>query len=296
LAKVKIKTPLILFKIKIVMIKKLDKNIMAAISGGRSSVKMAWHLENDEKYKDYNITYVFCNTGQERKETINFLKNMVKYWGINLIVIEGVYSLEMGIGVTYKITDLENLNMTSMPFEEMIEHKNKGVFSGLPSKDAPYCSENLKTLPAKKLCDDIYGVNNYYKAIGFRKEDMPKRISFAEIKEDKQRIFPLITDFKKPISQLDLTYWWRKQPFKLEIHGKFGNCELCWKKSQKNLIENIRFGTRSIEWTKKMENKYNSLMFRGNKSISELVEIASKPYTLEMQLVTEDDTGCVCSF
>tara|TARA_R100000541_G_scaffold1073_7_gene5007 strand:- start:893 stop:1729 length:837 start_codon:yes stop_codon:yes gene_type:complete len=278
------------------MSKKKDKNIMAAISGGRSSVKMAWHLANDKKYKDFNITYVFCNTGQEKKQTIDFLKNMVKYWNINLIIIEGVYSLEIGVGVGYKIVNFDTMNMSSKPFEEMIAHKNKGVFSGLPNQDAPYCSENLKTLPAKKLCDDIYGVNNYYKAIGFRKEDMPKRISFAEIKEDKQRIFPLITDFKTPVTQLDLTYWWRKQPFKLELHGKFGNCELCWKKSEKTLLENIRFGVRSIEWTKKMEKQYNSLMFRNHKSITELVEMASKPYTMELSLTTEDDTSCVCSF
>jgi hypothetical protein len=269
---------------------------MVTISGGRSSAMMARHIQTNEKYKDYEKAYVFCNTGQERPETIDFLKNIEKHWGIPLIKIEGVYSLDLGVGVGYKVVDWDDLNMTSKPFKEMIAHKNKGVFDGLPNPDAPYCSENLKTTPAKKLFDDLFGVNNYLKAIGYRKEDMPKRISFAEIKEEKQRIFPLITDFEKPISQLDLTYWWREQPFKLEIHGKYGNCELCWKKSEKTLIDNIRFGTRFIDWTKQMEQEYNSVMFRNHKSISELVELASLPYTIEMELETQDDFSCVCSF
>ena len=272
-----------------------DKNIMVTVSGGRSSAMMARHIQTSEKYKDYEKAYVFCNTGQERPETIQFLKDIVNHWKIPLIIIEGVYSLEMGVGVTYKIVDFDNMAMNSEPFEQMIAHKTKGSFKGLPNPEAPYCSENLKTTPAKKLFDDLFGVNNYYKALGFRKEDMPKRISWAEIEEDKKRIFPLLTDFEKPVSQLDLTYWYRKQPFKLELNGKYGNCELCWKKSEKTLIDNLRYGTRTVDWIKKMEDKTNTTMFRGNKSITELVEMASKPYTMELGLTTEDDP-CVCSF
>src|SRR5690625_4773363 len=123
--------------------------------------------------------------------------------------------------------------------------KSRGIFEGLPNQKSPYCSENLKTIPCKKFCDEIFGVNNYIKAIGFRKEDMPRRITFAEAKIDKTRIFPLLTDFYVPIDNLELNRWWNKQPFKLGIHGKLGHCELCWKKSDKTLVDNIRYGTRS---------------------------------------------------
>jgi hypothetical protein len=277
------------------MSKKIDKNLMVTVSGGRSSAMMARHIQTNEKYNDYEKAYVFCNTGQERPETIILLKNIVKHWNIPLNIVEGVYSLEMGVGVSYKVVDFDTMSMSSEPFEQMIAHKNKGIFDGLPNQDAPYCSENLKTLPAKKFFDDLFGVNNYIKAIGFRKEDMPKRITFAESKIDKTRIFPLLNDFKTPISQLDLNKWWNKQPFKLGIHGKLGNCELCWKKSEKVLIDNIREGTRFIDWTLEMENKYNSVMFRGHKSITDLVKMAEQPFTKEFQFDEEGDS-CVCSF
>lgn len=273
-----------------------DGSLMVTVSGGRSSAMMARHIQTNEKYANYEKVFVFCNTGMERPETIDFLKNIEKYWEMPIVKIEGVYSNDLGTGVKYKIVDWKNMNMTAKPFSKMIEHKNKVIFDGLPNQYAPYCSENLKTLPAKKLCDDIFGVNKYKIAIGFRKEDMPKRISWAEIKEQKQKIFPLLTDFYNPISQLDLNKYWKKQPFKLEMHGKYGNCELCWKKSDNNLIENILYGTRFIEWFEKEEQKYNSVSFRGHKSIADLVKLSELPRTIKMELETEDDFNCVCSF
>ena len=271
-------------------------NLMVTVSGGRSSAMMARHIQINEKYANYKKVFVFCNTGMERPETINFLKNIEKYWDMPLIKIEGVYSNDLGTGVRYKIVEWDELDMSAKTFSKMIEHKTKGIFKGLPNQDAPYCSENLKTIPAKKLCDGIFGVNNYKIAIGFRKEDMPKRISWAEIKEQKQKIYPLLTDFYTPISQIDLNNYWQKESFKLELHGQFGNCELCWKKSDNNLIDNIKFGTRFIDWFKKEEQKYGNTSFRGHKSISDLVKLSELPTTGKLDLDLDNDFNCVCNF
>ena len=271
-----------------------NKNLMVTVSGGRSSARMARHIQTSEKYKEYEKVFVFANTGKERPETIEFLKKIENEWSIPLVKIEGVYSEIMGVGVRFKIVDWENLDMSGRVYEEAVKHKNKGDFKGLPHKDAPYCSEMLKTLPCKKLCDEIFGVNNYIKAIGYRKEDMPRRISFGEIKSDKSRIFPLLTDFNFPIGQSYLNKWWDKQPFKLGIHGKLGNCEDCWKKSDATLIDNIRFGTRFIDWNRRMEHEYDNTSFRGNKSIDDLVKMAELPFTPEFDFT--EDGNCVCNF
>ena len=272
-----------------------DNNLMVTVSGGRSSAMAARYIQKSKKYKHYNKVYVFANTGQERKETIDFLKDIVKYWKIPLTLVEGVYSSVMGVGVGYKIVDFDNLSMNSEPFEGAIMHKNKGKFSGLPNSEAPYCSEMLKTLPCKKLCDDIFGVNNYQKVIGMRKEDMPKRISWPEIKLDKKRIYPLLTDFESVISNEELNSFWSKQPFKLNIHNKFGNCELCWKKSERNLVDAIRFGTRSVKWWAEMEAKYGNTAFRSHMSIRDLVKLAEQPFTPEIDF-GEENYNCVCTF
>lgn len=274
-----------------------SRNLMVTVSGGRSSARMAHHIKNAEKYKGFKKVYVFCNPGKERIETIKFLKEIEKYFGIDIIKIEGVYSENMGVGVKYRIVDnWDDLDMSGRVYAEMVKHKNKGVFDGLPHKDAPYCSDMLKTRPAKKLCDEIFGVNNYIKAIGFRREDMPKRISWPEIKVDKTRIFPLITDFYAPISQTDLNRWWDKQDFKLSIHGKYGNCQDCWKKSDINLVDNIRYGMDFIGWNRQMELEYGNTSFRGNKSINDLVRMAEMPFTHEFDFQEKEDGKCVCNF
>jgi hypothetical protein len=273
----------------------MTKNIFVAISGGRSSAMMSYHIHTSEKYKDYNKVYCFANTGMERPETIKFLKDVEKYWGIQITKIEGVYSTEMGVGITYKIVDWDDLNMSAEPFENAIMHMTKGAYDGLPNQSSPYCSSRMKTYPSKKFADEIFGKNKYKMALGFRAEDMPKRISWAEIKADKTRIFPLLTDFEKPITQSDLNIFFDNQPFKLGIHSKLGNCELCWKKGNKSLIEGIQYGTRFIEWMEKIEKKYNDTMFRNKTSIKDLVKMASMPTTGELNFDDNDD-NCVCTF
>ena len=60
----------------------MEKNILVTVSGGRSSAMMARHIQTNDKYKNCNKIYVFANTGMERIETINFLKNIEKEWKI----------------------------------------------------------------------------------------------------------------------------------------------------------------------------------------------------------------------
>jgi hypothetical protein len=279
-----------------------SKNIMVAVSGGRSSAYMAYHIHTSPKYADCQKLYTFANTGQEHPKTIEFLKNIEKHWGIDLIKIEGMYSEVMGVGVKYKIVDYDNLDMDSAPFSGAIMHMNKGVFSGLPSKDAPYCSERLKTRPCEKLANDVFGVGNYVKAIGYRKEDMPKRITWSEVRADENRIFPLLTDFEHPVSLYDLDVFFRSQPFKLDIPKHLGNCVLCWKKSDDNLAKAIadESGKKFIEWWSTMEKTYGNVSFRGNKSIHNLVQLSiqlqsmPKQQLLEIQ-IDDEDNSCVCS-
>jgi len=219
--------------------------------------------------------------------------NIESVWGIPLTLIEGTYSNVMGVGVGYKIVDWDSLDMKAKVFEQCIMHMNKGTFDGLPNQEAPYCSERMKTIPCNKFAKDIFNGEKYIKAIGFRREDMPKRISWPEIKEDKARIFPLLTDFPQPIGLPELNSWWNNQPFQLGINSKLGNCELCWKKSDNNLVDVIRKGTRFVEWWKDMEEQYGNTSFRGKKSIADFVAIANQPSTMNIDF-SESEEGCVC--
>lgn len=270
----------------------MNKQLLVSVSGGRSSAMMAWHIQTDKRYLKYEKLYVFANTGQERPETIQFLKAMVSHWKIPLVLIEGVYSKEPRVGVSYKIVDFEDLDMKSGPFHGAIEQLNKNKWTGVPNQATPYCSSYLKTRPIHKLATDVFGTPNYIKAIGYRFEDMPKRITLSALKEKSDLIAPLLTDFKRPTTINDLNKFWKHQPFKLEINSGYGNCQLCWKKSERNLIKSIRYGVDCIDWYRDMENKYENRFFRNNLSIDDLVSMASIPNQIEV--FSDEGESCFC--
>lgn len=280
----------------------MENNLIVTVSGGRSSAMMARIVQTEKKYQDFKKLYIFCNTGQERPETIDFVKNIEKYWGIEIVKIEGIFNNTLGEGVSYKIVDnWDDLKMDSSVFSQAISHKNKGIFSGVPNIKAPFCSELMKTLPAKKMADDVFGKKNYYTTIGFRREDMPKRISWAEIKEDFKRKYPLITDFDLPVNVFGVNEFWEKQPFKLEIHSRLGNCRYCFKKHEDYIVMGIKVDIEAgnfetINWYRKEEKKYGKLFFREHKSIDDLVKLAQAPFTAEIDFDKSDDFKCVCNF
>jgi hypothetical protein len=151
----------------------------------------------------------------------------------------------------------------------------------------------MKTRPIQKFAKEYFKTKNFVTSIGFRAEDMPKRISWPEIKAEDKRIYPLLTDFEKPIGQRELTEWWQKQPFELGIHSKLGNCELCWKKSDRNIVETIQHGTRFVDWWAKYEQKYGHTSFRGNKSINDYVKMAQQGTPMEFDF-EQEDFNCMC--
>ena len=67
-------------------------------------------------------------------------------------------------------------------------------------------------------------------------------------------------------------------------------------KEQKQLVDNIRLGTDFIDWMRELEIEYDGKMFRDGLGIDDLVRMASNPSSIELELETEDDYKCVCSF
>ena len=280
-----------------------DNNyLLIAVSGGRSSAMMARHIQTHPKYAHYEKLFVFCNTGQEKPETIQFLKDMVHYWKLPLVMLEGVYSLEEGVGVGHKvINDFDGLNMTSEPLEGAIMQMNKNKWTGVYNQATPYCSDYVKTRVSHSFAKTIFGETNYTKAIGYRREDQPKRITMVELRNDLTRIAPLLTDFDVQIGLRELTEYFNTQPFQLGISSKLDNCEMCNKASQANLIARIKNGIRqsTIDYHRRMQDKYGNMFFREHLSIDDLIRMAESDTQLTIthdQRDEDEQDGCVCSF
>ena len=145
-----------------------------------------------------------------------------------MTLIEGVYSQKKGVGVKHKIVDFDTLDMNGRVYSECIAELNKIKWTDVPCSTVPYCSEYLKVRPAHHFAKTIFETNNYIKSIGYRREDLYTRTSLTEIEAKGNVIAPLVQDFEPAIGNPELNKFYNEQPFKLELHNKYGNCELCF--------------------------------------------------------------------
>lgn len=267
-------------------------NLVLSLSGGKSSAMMTIHCLTSEKYAAYKKLVVFANTGLEHQKTIDFLKNIENYTGVKVHLVEGVYPNEVGIGVRHKEVTWESLSMDGTPMRGAILKKNLGSSYGLPHSATPYCSPMTKERVINNFAKEYFGTTKYLTAIGFRAEDMPKRVVPIQVKKifDK-KIYPLLSDFSPIVGIKERDHFWAQMPFNLEINSRYGNCQLCYKKSDLTLFETLKNNPSLIDWYDRMEKEFNGTFFRGKRTALEMLEQAQAKKVVYQYL---DSEACLC--
>jgi 3'-phosphoadenosine 5'-phosphosulfate sulfotransferase (PAPS reductase)/FAD synthetase len=82
-------------------------------SGGRTSAYMTKRLI-DMGLTDYIVT--FQNTGKEMPQTLDFVNECDKRWGLNIVW------LEYRFGNQFEVVSYETASRDGRPFAELIEH------------------------------------------------------------------------------------------------------------------------------------------------------------------------------
>ena len=261
----------------------MKKNLFVSFSGGETSGFMCkWLIEN--KSEEYNMIFGFANTSKENEETLKFVDYCDKKFNLNVIWIETTFDDKKRTG--YKITDFKNAKRNGEVFEKMIQ------CYGLPNKAYPHCNREMKTEPLQKLAKDILGDN--YKAIGIRSDEFD-RVSKDKIK--KKLTYPLVENIYTTKQHVNV--FWKNQDERLNLKGYQGNCNKCWKKSDRKLmtIELEERESGEIDnWWNEMEEKYFDFVpshrdreplkdgdkltfYRGNKSNKDIIEMSKKNFT-----------------
>jgi len=239
----------------------MDK-LLVSFSGGRTSAYMSQWLKNN-KSNEYEMIFVFSNTGKEREETLEFVDKCDKYFGLNVVWIEPIVNDEYGKGTEFIVTDYKNASRNGEPFENFIKKY------GIPNKVNPSCSRELKKVPISKYAKSI-GWKKYYTAIGIR-EDEIDRMSGDRLKN--RIIYPLIS--MNPSTKNDVNAFWLQMPFDLNLKSYEGNCDLCWKKSFRKLQTIALENPKLTEWWIEMEGKYG--MYAPDHKIEKIE--SSMPFT-----------------
>lgn len=244
------------------------EKLFVMFSGGETSAFMVDYLVNNKRDK-YDMTFVFCNTSKEREETLIFANQIDKKYNLNLLWIEATFDEYKSTG--YRITDFENAKRKGEVFEEMIK------CYGLPCKPFPHCTRELKTSPANRLIKDLSS-GEYLRAIGIRADEIDR---VSNNRKEERFYYPLIEDVYT--TKQHVNRFWNSQDFRLQLKGYEGNCDLCWKKSNRKLLTLIIEKPELVGWWDEMELKYSDYYpeHRNRKNKGEKMSFFRKNLTIQ---------------
>lgn len=280
----------------------IKPKLLVSFSGGETSAYMAQWLWNNRR-DQWDMVFVFANTGQENEETLEFVEQCSRYFGFPIVWIEGVHFPEVGKGTRHRIVDFASASRKGEPFETFI-----GVYS-IPNRTNPQCTKELKAYPIKSYARSL-GWKRYFTAIGIRADEIDRMSAKAKA---ERLLYPLVAE--RPMTKQKINFWWSQQPFRLRLKGYQGNCKWCWKKSEPKLIRIAQENPEHFEFPAAMEQKYgdyfplhkvagrvesgkpipqNIKFFRGNKGANDILELArlSLPVSVEDDSVPVDDESC----
>lgn len=268
------------------------KRLCISFSGGETSALMTQYILNGPIREEYDeVAVIFANTGEEREETLEFVKECDDYFGFGTVWIEAVIHHNQRKAPTARVVNFETatrMNAEMGPFEQHIRKH------GIPNQKFKDCTRNLKQKPIEAyLRDELGWGKDYDLAIGIRSDEMD-RISASQAQ--RRIIYPLVSHL--PTTKKQVNEWWRQQPFRLRLKGYEGNCTWCWKKSRRKQITLLRENPSLFDFPRRMERLYSKVgpeflkdpatrrsplppdykrtFFRGNASVEDIEEESAR--------------------
>jgi len=210
---------------------------------------------------------------------LEFVDRCDKEWDLNVVWLETVVNPVMGIGGSFKKVNFHSASRNGQPFEAVISKY------GIPNVARPFCTRELKLNPIKKYMQSL-GLKHWVSAIGIRLDEMHRINRVTAQKERK--IYPLADDLK--CTKEFIRNWWKKQSFDLGLDDYEGNCDLCYKKSDRKLLTLLLEKPKLAHWWNEMEIKYeggNYSFFRKNRTTKDMIAEAN---TKQFARVTDPET------
>lgn len=282
----------------------LDLPARVAFSGGRTSGFMLWHiLQAFGGRLPEEVVVTFANTGKEREETLEFVRDCQEHWQVPIRWIEYTRTTEPVIRAGkigchgFREVCFKSASRQGEPFEALLEvkaeyrqlHKNEPPI--LPNAVQRFCTAELKQRTMKRFMRSL-GHDSYTVAIGLR-HDEPRRIAKLKGLNDKceEYVAPL---HEAQLTEEDVMSFWKRQPFDLQLQSYEGNCDNCFLKSRVKLAMLARDRPESFDWWAAMEAKTNTVFRRDRPSYREIQQ--GKLSLLLVGACEEDSQDtCMCT-
>jgi 3'-phosphoadenosine 5'-phosphosulfate sulfotransferase (PAPS reductase)/FAD synthetase len=249
-----------------------------------------------------DVLTVFCNTGKERNETLDFVERCSVEWSVPIVWLEYRNTLapsdnprHVG-GHSFAVVDYQNASRNGEPFTAIIEafgrfreqHENDPV---LPNVRQRFCTVELKMRTLERYIDWIGWEDGWTDAIGFRADERERVRRANSSKNRWEPAFPLA---QVGITEGDVLKFWARQPFDLAIKSYAGNCDFCFLKSQGKIERLMRENPAGAAWWVKLEEATGQ-RFRNDRPSYAALLARSQRASLPMMGDDEpDELGIAC--
>jgi 3'-phosphoadenosine 5'-phosphosulfate sulfotransferase (PAPS reductase)/FAD synthetase len=246
---------------------KIDGPTVLSFSGGRTSGFMLDAAIRANGGMPDCAKVIFCNTGKEREETLEFVEECSQRWQVKITWLEYRRTRGPKPGHSFAEVDFATASRKGEPFEAIIEAR-----SFLPNQAMRFCTGELKIKTTSRYMRSL-GWNSYKNMIGIR-ADEPRRYAkltgcgqkeqreqtlFGPEKQKRRENIPGETAacplYQANVKLEDVMAFWKAQPFDLKLKQDEGNCDLCFLKGEKKLQDLIARRPESADWWIEQEKK-----------------------------------------
>ena len=230
-----------------------------SFSGGRTSAYMLWRIiqAHGGRLPD-NVIVVFCNTGKERLETLDFVQRCASMWGVHVIWLEW-RDTEVG----FEVVSHNSASRNGEPFEGIIAKRQY-----LPNSVTRFCTIELKIRLIIKYAKSM-GWTYWKSVIGLRFDELHRVFKQAARNAQRKEPFRAVAPMAKArTTKPDVLRFWLgenrspkrlthplPQGFDLGLEDWEGNCDLCFLKGQKKRERIMRDNPELAQWWIDQEEK-----------------------------------------
>lgn len=230
-----------------------DGNVLIAFSGGRTSGYMLHQILDANGGLPERVVVSFQNTGREMPETLDFVQECGERWNVPIVWLEYRDS-EAG----YEVVTHNSASRDGEPFEALIRKRKF-----LPNQAARFCTTGLKLRPGEKYLRGALGWENWVNCNGIR-YDEPRRVKphLEKVKGTRWVNWQPMAQAGETIAHVDA--FWRRQPFALRLptldgNTWLGNCDGCFLKAEKKLVQLALLHPERAAWWERMEALADSI-------------------------------------
>lgn len=247
-----------------------EGNVLISFSGGRTSGYMLYKILEANGDLPERVKVTFANTGREMPETLDFVHECERRWGVDIVWLE--YARENNKPI-FEVVNHNSASRNGEPFEVLISELRGG--QGLPNTHWRFCTQELKVNTIHRYLNKNLGWDLWSAAIGIRADEAHRT---KTKKRGRQLHWYPLND--ACVNKAIIREFWQKQPFDLQLQNingttPLGNCDMCFLKSESTLAHIAKTMPERADWWIRMEKK-TGRRFRNERELSKFVDFVQR--------------------